>query len=123
MCVFVFSHPCGALPAECVIWAGFRRRAGVPSGPSRGRRNPHFGRTVLKCEFVDLPSNLIFVTLFGSGVLTLFSLSLHKGPNWVATLNAGKGGAHASYYHRANKEVEKIPPCLINTFTLDVFYR
>lgn len=28
------------------------------------------------------------------------------GPNWVATLNAGKGGAHASYYHRANKQVQ-----------------
>ena len=23
----------------------------------------------------------------------------------MATLNAGKGGAHASYYHRANKQV------------------
>lgn len=27
------------------------------------------------------------------------------GPNWVVTLNAGRGGAHASYYHRANKQV------------------
>ena len=31
-----------------------------------------------------------------------------SGPNWVATLNAGKGGAHASYYHRANKQVNKL---------------
>ncbi|XP_039633015.1 mitochondrial import receptor subunit TOM40B isoform X2 [Perca fluviatilis] len=29
-----------------------------------------------------------------------------SGPNWVATLNAGKGGAHASYYHRANKQIQ-----------------
>ncbi|NXT13203.1 TM40L protein, partial [Prunella fulvescens] len=27
-------------------------------------------------------------------------------PNWVATLNVGYGGAHASYYHRANEQVQ-----------------
>ncbi|NXT70423.1 TM40L protein, partial [Chaetops frenatus] len=26
-------------------------------------------------------------------------------PNWVTTLNVGYGGAHASYYHRANEQV------------------
>lgn len=45
-------------------------------------------------------------------------LSLHAGPNWVATLNAGKGGAHASYYHRANKQVQPVPPISVNTIYL-----
>ncbi|KAG7266697.1 hypothetical protein CRUP_037264 [Coryphaenoides rupestris] len=36
------------------------------------------------------------------GILTL--AGQYSRPNWVATLNAGKGGAHASYYHRANKQ-------------------
>lgn len=40
----------------------------------------------------------------------------------MATLNAGKGGAHASYYHRANKQVQQIPPyCLNSPFTLVVY--
>lgn len=31
-------------------------------------------------------------------------------PNWVTTLNVGYGGAHASYYHRANEQVG-VPWC------------
>lgn len=31
-------------------------------------------------------------------------------PNWVTTLNVGYGGAHASYYHRANEQVG-VPRC------------
>uniref|UniRef100_A0A3B3S9Q6 Translocase of outer mitochondrial membrane 40 like n=1 Tax=Paramormyrops kingsleyae TaxID=1676925 RepID=A0A3B3S9Q6_9TELE len=38
------------------------------------------------------------------GILTL--AGQYSGPNWVATLNAGKGGAHASYYHKANKQIQ-----------------
>ncbi|KAF7688859.1 mitochondrial import receptor subunit TOM40B [Silurus meridionalis] len=38
------------------------------------------------------------------GILTL--AGQYSGPNWVATLNAGKGGAHASYYQRANKQIQ-----------------
>lgn len=38
----------------------------------------------------------------------VLSVVLSEGPNWVATLNAGKGGAHASYYHRVNKQVVRI---------------
>lgn len=38
----------------------------------------------------------------------ILSVFPSPGPNWVATLNAGKGGAHASYYHRANKQVVRI---------------
>eukprot|EP00066_Takifugu_rubripes_P020675 XP_011609941.1 PREDICTED: mitochondrial import receptor subunit TOM40B-like isoform X1 [Takifugu rubripes] len=38
------------------------------------------------------------------GILTL--AGQYSRPNWVATLNAGKGGAHASYYHRANKQIQ-----------------
>ncbi|NXK84432.1 TM40L protein, partial [Amazona guildingii] len=30
---------------------------------------------------------------------------------WVATLNVGYGGAHASYYHRANEQVMALSPC------------
>ncbi|XP_030147214.1 mitochondrial import receptor subunit TOM40B isoform X2 [Taeniopygia guttata] len=29
----------------------------------------------------------------------------YSAPNWEATLNVGYGGAHASYYHRANEQV------------------
>lgn len=55
---------------------------------------------------------------------TFFGLSLCKGPNWVATLNAGKGGAHASYYHRANKQVKQLPLYYINTpFTFSVYWK
>lgn len=48
----------------------------------------------------------------------VLSVFLSRGPNWVATLNAGKGGAHASYYHRANKQVVStattVPPVEIH---------
>ncbi|XP_068851209.1 mitochondrial import receptor subunit TOM40B isoform X2 [Aphelocoma coerulescens] len=30
----------------------------------------------------------------------------YAAPNWVTTLNVGYGGAHASYYHRANEQVQ-----------------
>ncbi|NXE03328.1 TM40L protein, partial [Chaetorhynchus papuensis] len=30
----------------------------------------------------------------------------YTAPNWVTTLNLGYGGAHASYYHRANEQVQ-----------------
>lgn len=46
------------------------------------------------------------------------SLCCHTGPNWVATLNAGKGGAHASYYHRANKQVWTLTAWLLFTHYL-----
>lgn len=36
----------------------------------------------------------------------LVSTALH----WVATLNVGSGGAHASYYHRANEQVRLHTP-------------
>uniref|UniRef100_U3JU16 TM40L protein n=1 Tax=Ficedula albicollis TaxID=59894 RepID=U3JU16_FICAL len=29
----------------------------------------------------------------------------YSAPDWVTTLNVGYGGAHASYYHRANEQV------------------
>ncbi|NWI16671.1 TM40L protein, partial [Crypturellus soui] len=29
----------------------------------------------------------------------------YTAPKWVATLNVGYGGAHASYYHKANEQV------------------
>ncbi|NXY12436.1 TM40L protein, partial [Pteruthius melanotis] len=29
----------------------------------------------------------------------------YTAPSWVTTLNVGYGGAHASYYHRANEQV------------------
>ncbi|NXD32552.1 TM40L protein, partial [Spelaeornis formosus] len=29
----------------------------------------------------------------------------YSAVHWVATLNVGSGGAHASYYHKANEQV------------------
>lgn len=36
--------------------------------------------------------------------------------HWVATLNVGSGGAHASYYHKANEQVRLLglSPSLVN---------
>lgn len=66
----------------------------------------------------------LFVLLEKQQRFNLFlSVSQFSGPNWVATLNAGKGGAHASYYHRANKQVEQIPSHSINRqFTVGLFF-
>lgn len=50
-----------------------------------------------------------------SSFLRFWPVCQFEGPNWVATLNAGKGGAHASYYHRANKQVEQIATYCTNT--------
>ncbi|XP_041265848.1 mitochondrial import receptor subunit TOM40B [Onychostruthus taczanowskii] len=43
-----------------------------------------------------------------TATLTLGNPDLLGGsaPNWVTTLNVGYGGAHASYYHRANEQVQ-----------------
>ncbi|CAH2327204.1 mitochondrial import receptor subunit TOM40B isoform X1 [Pelobates cultripes] len=30
----------------------------------------------------------------------------YSAPNWEATLNIGYGGAHASYYHKANEQIQ-----------------
>ncbi|OCT66609.1 mitochondrial import receptor subunit TOM40B isoform X2 [Xenopus laevis] len=30
----------------------------------------------------------------------------YSAPNWVATVNIGYGGAHASYYHKANEQIQ-----------------
>ncbi|NXS82445.1 TM40L protein, partial [Erpornis zantholeuca] len=38
------------------------------------------------------------------GATSALALSV-AAPNWVTTLNVGYGGAHASYYHRANEQV------------------
>ena len=46
----------------------------------------------------------IAVTVFFSS--TLIFTAIH----WVATLNVGSGGAHASYYHRANEQVGLLTP-------------
>lgn len=62
------------------------------------------------------------VSLWSKALFDLFSVFLCQGPNWVATLNAGKGGAHASYYHRANKQVEEVLPyCTNKLYILGVF--
>lgn len=39
------------------------------------------------------------------------SICLVAAPKWVATLNIGCGGAHASYYHKANEQVSYACPC------------
>ncbi|XP_063802971.1 mitochondrial import receptor subunit TOM40B isoform X1 [Pseudophryne corroboree] len=30
----------------------------------------------------------------------------YSAPNWVSTVNIGYGGAHASYYHKANEQIQ-----------------
>lgn len=125
LCVFLlYSYHCGTLSADSVLWAGVRRGAGLPSGPSGGRRNSYFGWTVLEWDICESALNIspswsVFIWFSSS---LFFFVSLHAGPNWVATLNAGKGGAHASYYHRANKQVQQIPPCCAKTILLCLFY-
>lgn len=37
-----------------------------------------------------------------------FSPPLTVAVHWVATLNVGSGGAHASYYHKANEQVRQL---------------
>ncbi|XP_078391966.1 mitochondrial import receptor subunit TOM40B, partial [Cetorhinus maximus] len=37
-------------------------------------------------------------------ILTL--AGMYTTPQWISTLNIGRGGAHASYYHRANDQVQ-----------------
>lgn len=72
------SHPRGTLPAECVLWSGAGWRARLPPRPSRGRRHPHSGRTVLKWDFVVKFSIKISVNwaFIFSDPSHIFSLSL-----------------------------------------------
>lgn len=49
----------------------------------------------------------VWLGFLSHGLLPLVFTAVH----WVATLNVGSGGAHASYYHRANEQVRGwIPP-------------
>lgn len=49
--------------------------------------------------------------LWPPAVTFLFSCTLvFAAVHWVATLNVGSGGAHASYYHRANEQVRLLTP-------------
>lgn len=52
-------------------------------------------------------SGLFWGSLPLSTAVTVFFPSVFLPPavHWVATLNVGSGGAHASYYHRANEQV------------------
>lgn len=46
-----------------------------------------------------------------TAIIPLFSCTLlFTAVHWVATLNVGSGGAHASYYHRANEQVRPLIP-------------
>lgn len=46
------------------------------------------------------------LSLCPTTIMLLFSRTLvFTAVHWVATLNVGSGGAHASYYHRANEQV------------------
>lgn len=51
------------------------------------------------------------LSLCPTTIMLLFSRTLvFTAVHWVATLNVGSGGAHASYYHRANEQVRLLPP-------------
>uniref|UniRef100_A0A673U9M9 Translocase of outer mitochondrial membrane 40 like n=1 Tax=Suricata suricatta TaxID=37032 RepID=A0A673U9M9_SURSU len=67
---------------------GYGVRGPQPQG--RGRSDLGEGSGPVSCC-----SNAPCLLPFGSTAL-----------HWVATLNVGSGGAHASYYHRANEQVQ-----------------
>ncbi|XP_044128817.1 mitochondrial import receptor subunit TOM40B [Bufo gargarizans] len=53
-----------------------------------------------------LGGELVYHQRMGEEGAILTLAGKYSAQNWVATLNIGYGGAHASYYHRANQQIQ-----------------
>lgn len=53
-----------------------------------------------------LGGELVYHQRMGEEGAILTLAGKYSAQNWVATLNIGYGGAHASYYHRANEQIQ-----------------
>ncbi|KAM9294026.1 mitochondrial import receptor subunit TOM40B [Gastrophryne carolinensis] len=53
-----------------------------------------------------LGGELVYHQRMGDEGAILTLAGKYSAENWVATLNVGYGGAHASYYHRANDQIQ-----------------
>lgn len=103
-----------SLPAEPHSSAGAGRRASLSSEARRRRGHLDTGWEVLGYGVrrnSDGEDSAGVPGLCSTTVMLLFSCTLvFTAGHWVATLNVGSGGAHASYYHRANEQVSLLIP-------------
>ncbi|XP_069806802.1 mitochondrial import receptor subunit TOM40B [Dendropsophus ebraccatus] len=53
-----------------------------------------------------LGGELVYHQRMGEEGAILTLAGKYSAQNWVATLNIGYGGAHASYYHKANEQIQ-----------------
>ncbi|XP_053560619.1 mitochondrial import receptor subunit TOM40B [Bombina bombina] len=53
-----------------------------------------------------LGGELVYHQRMGEEMAILTLAGKYTAQNWVATLNIGYGGAHASYYHKANEQIQ-----------------
>ncbi|XP_053330911.1 mitochondrial import receptor subunit TOM40B [Spea bombifrons] len=53
-----------------------------------------------------LGGELVYHQRLGEEGAILTLAGKYSAPDWVATLNIGYGGAHASYYHKANEQIQ-----------------
>ncbi|KAM4604529.1 mitochondrial import receptor subunit TOM40B isoform 2-T2 [Discoglossus pictus] len=53
-----------------------------------------------------LGGELVYHQRMGEEGAILTLAGKYSAPKWMATLNVGYGGAHASYYHRANEQIQ-----------------
>ncbi|KAG9463977.1 hypothetical protein GDO78_020706 [Eleutherodactylus coqui] len=53
-----------------------------------------------------LGGELVYHQRLGEEGAILTLAGKYSAPNWVSTLNVGYGGAHASYYHKANQQIQ-----------------
>ncbi|KAM8921622.1 mitochondrial import receptor subunit TOM40B isoform 2-T2 [Pelodytes ibericus] len=53
-----------------------------------------------------LGGELVYHQRLGEEGAILTVAGKYSAPDWVATLNIGYGGAHASYYHKANEQIQ-----------------
>ncbi|NXL39305.1 TM40L protein, partial [Glaucidium brasilianum] len=92
-------------------------RGGSPH-PSRGARGgphaegPRVPAVILVAHFLQsvtprlvLGGEMVYHRRPGEEGAILTLAGKYTALKWVATLNVGYGGAHASYYHRANEQV------------------
>lgn len=101
---------CNTLPPVHNAGSGSGRGAGLPPQARRGRHGDVFSWQVHRwdagyCKHVVWTDGSFFLFRLVKPVLT----SLCTGSNYIATLTLGSAGAHASYYHKANEQVTRLP--------------